>query len=307
VIALAAFALLASVIPTPHPLPTIRPIPAACAVLSPATVGRAFGRGITALSAQLTGEDGTARTAHLANCVYSYDRAPYPVVLTINLARATGDLPDDAFVLLPGQRHLPGIGRFTTLQVDNSGGGIVTVHDKRFDLTLWTPGFSSAHLLAELARAAVGGHTPDAPKRAAPWPKRTAKRYACEILGPAVTSAILGVTLNASSAADNLCQYAPASSPYRVVATLALEPKPPGTAFDLQRIGDYRETTANAIVSEPELPFGHLVRPARLPGLSLFFDAGTTLVTVTTPDSTDRALLARLASAVRARFSGSRS
>lgn len=287
---IAAFASLGAS-PSPGPAPTL---PAACAILTPEAVSRALGRTVDALSAALLGENEAARNAHLVNCVYSYDRAPYPVALTANLTKATRF---DLLMLAPGQRRIAGPWNFAVFQADNRGGGLLTVYSKQFDLALWTPDFADRAVLAALARSALGA--PTAPKRPAPAPKRaTRDRYACEILAPNDATRVLGEALNASAPSPDLCQYAAMKPPYRVAATLTIESKPPGTAFDLQRIGDYQLNRGTSIQAVPLLPFGHFVRPARA-GAAIFFDLGTTLVTVATPDRADRSLLERLASSVR--------
>jgi hypothetical protein len=271
-------------------------LPAACSILTPEAVSRALGRTVHALSAALLGENEAARNAHLVNCVYSYDRAPYPVALTANLTRATRF---DSLMLAPGQRRIAGPWNFAVFQVDNRGGGLLTVYSKQFDLALWTPDFTDRAILTALARSALGASPGPAPKRPAPAPKRaTRDRYACEILAPNDATRVLGEPLNASAPSPDLCQYAAMKPPYRVVATLTIESKPPGTAFDLQRIGDYQLNRGTSIQAVPLLPFGHFVRPARA-GAAIFFDLGTTLVTVATPDRADRSLLERLASSVR--------
>lgn len=290
---------------SPAPGQTAPPLPAACAILGPLAVGRGLGRPVTALSAALVGEKDAARAAHLANCVYSYERAPNTVALTVNLTPATRF---DASMLFPGQRRVNGPWNFAMVQVDNRGGGILSVYDRRFDLTLWTPDFADRNLLAGLARSALGGPSPDAPKHAAPLPKRTTRdRYACEIFAPDDAARIVGEPLSASAPASDLCQYSATNAPYRVAATLALEPKPPGTAFDLKRIGDFQLNAGTVIQIVPALPYGHFVRPGRGPGATIFFDLGTLLVTVATPDQSDRGILERYASAVREALSGSRS
>lgn len=276
----------------------------ACTILTPDAVSRALGRPVHALSAALVGENGAARAAHLANCVYSYDRAPYPVALTANLTSSTRF---DSSMLVPGQQRVAGPWNFATLQIDNRGGGILSLYDERFDLTLWTPDFADQATLAALARSAFGGGLPGAPRHPAPWPKRTASdRYACQIFGPNDAARVVGEPLNASAPAADLCQYAAATAPYRVAATLTLESKPPGTAFDLQRISDFQLNAGTTIVVVPSLLFGHFIRPGHGPGATLFFDTGTTLVTLTTPDRNDRAMLERLAAAVRDSLSASR-
>ena len=210
-------------------------------------------------------------------------------------------------MLAPGQHRVAGPWNFAVFQVDNRGGGILTVYSKRFDLALWTPDFADRSILAALARSALGAPPGGSPKRPAPMPKRaTRDRYACEILAPGDASRIAGEPLSASAPSPDLCQYAEMKPPYRVAATLTVESKPPGTAFDLQRIGDYRLNRGTTIQAVPSLPFGHLIRAARS-GAAVFFDLGTTLVTVATPYRSDRGMLERFASAVGDSISGSRS
>ena len=152
------------------------------------------------------------------------------------------------------------------LQVDNRGGGILSVYDKRFDLTLWTPDFADQAMLAALARSALGAPQSNAPKHPASWQKRTTRdRYACELFAPNDAARIVGQPLNASAPAADLCQYAAATAPHRVAATLTIESKPPGTAFDLQRIGDFQLNAGTSIQAVPSLPFGHFMRPGRGP------------------------------------------
>jgi len=267
--------------PPPAHVAPAPPLPAACSALGPAQVGRALGRPVTALSAALLGEPAAARDAHLANCVYSYDRAPYPVALTITISLPSGERP-------------------STFQVDARGAGILTVHDKRFELTLWSPDFADRTKLAELANAALGGPEPAAPKEPVRWPARTTSdRYACEILRPEDVARIMGGSLSASATIAGECQYAVLAAPYRVVADVAIEPKPPGTAFARERIDELRSASDLDVRAAPKLPYGHFIRPPRGGGAMLLFDAGTLLVTVTTPDSSDRARLERLAELVR--------
>jgi hypothetical protein len=269
------------VTPPPAHVAPAPALPPACSALSPAQVGRALGRPVTALSAALLGEPAATRASHLVNCVYSYDRAPYPVALTITVSLPSGERPE-------------------TFQVDTRGAGILTVHDKRFELTLWSPDFADQTKLTELARAALGGPEPNAPKEPARWPARTSERYACEIVGPADVGRIVGGALSASATAAGECQYAALAAPYRVVADVTVEPKPPGTAFALARIDELRAASDLDVRSVPKLAYGHFIRPARGPGAMLLFDAGTQLVTVTTPDSSERGRLERLAEAVAA-------
>ena len=264
--------------PPAHVAPATHGLPAACSVLAPTVVSRALGRNVHALSAALLGESDAMRTAHLVNCVYSYDRAPYPVALTINLTLPTGDLPDG----------------LTTFQVDNRGGGIVTVRASRFDIALWTPDSANPAPLEQLARAALSGRQPDPPSAPARWPARSEERYACEMLAPAVVARITGMPVGASATSVGECQYAALAAPYRVVAKLTIEAKPPGTAFARERIDELRAASDIDVRSVSKLPYGHLLRPARGPGASLLFDAGTSLVTLTTTDRADGALLERL-------------
>ena len=270
--------------PPAHVAPAAQGLPAACSVLTPAAVSRALGRDVHALSAALLGESDAMRTAHLANCVYSYDRAPYPVALTVNLTLPTGDRPE----------------ALTTFQVDNRGGGIVTVRAHRFDIALWTPDSADRAPLEQLARAALSGRHPDPPRAPARRPARSGERYACEMLSPAVVAGITGTPVGASSTSAGECQYAALVAPYRVVANLTIEPKPPGTAFARERIDELRAASNIDVRSVPKLPYGHFIRPMRGPGALLLFDAGALLVTVTTLDSADRAQLERLADAVAA-------
>jgi hypothetical protein len=232
------------------------------------------------LSAALLGEPASARGAHLANCVYSYDRAPYSVALTITVSLPSGARP-------------------ATFQVDSRGAGVLTVHDKRFELTLWSPDFADRTKLAELARAALDGREPDAPKEPVRWPARTAAdRYACEILPPEDVARILGGPLSASATIAGECQYAALAAPYRVAADVTVEPKPPGTAFARERIDELRAASDLDVRTIGKLPYAHFIRPMRGAGAMLLFDAGTLLVTVTTPDSSDRTHLERLAEAL---------
>jgi hypothetical protein len=259
--------------PPAHVAPAPPDLPAACSALPPGLVGRALGRTVNALSAALLGEDDRARAAHAVNCVYSYDRAPYSVALALNVSLPTGERP-------------------TSFQTDSHGGGV---------LTLWTPDFADQAKLAQLASAALTGKEPETPKEPVRWPARaTSERYACEILSPAEVSRVIGTALSASATADGECQYAALAPPYRVVASLGVEVKPPGTAFARQRIDDLRASSYIDVRAVPKLPYGHFVRPLRGLGALLLFDAGTTLVTLTTPDSNDRGRLERLAGAVAA-------